>query len=894
MPRAIRTLGLGVLVAAGSLTCAESAGPDPNAIARVVITPHSGSIDTGDSLQLSAVARNAAGDELSGKSFGWSSLDAALATVSSGGRVRALWPGVARIVATSDQKSDTARLTIQARITTLSVTPALDTLTALGTTVAVTVHASIGSQGYTGGSYSWDFTDTTVANFWSSYEHDSVRTVQARKNGTTYLRVHESRGAVDSALIVVRQRPKLISFGPQLRAYRACPWRVYVAVVDSFGFPVPDVKVTWTSSDTSLARIDSTGMITPLAPGALTIVGQAGSASHSAPLTITAAPTPTLQTSGVVSAVTTVGVGQYAVAQASLGGGFNEAPIRFSVVSSDTTILAVPYDSMVPMGWLDLALLHLVGRRTGAVTLTPYLCDVAGPAVSFTVTRSKLALAGDLVTAARIDDPPVVLNIQTRDSTGAWQHAADPVVIRVTGTDSTVLRPDSGYHHIPVDGANSYVFFTYPESGSARLVIRDSAGLYIPDSTAVIHVAYPPILFADGDTVRIGMRQRLYRVDQPYQHHYVLVDRYFVGDPVSIHLSTSDSITARVSPDSVVIPPGPRTGAPIDIAGGDVLGTATLTARASRHLDGHLVVKTDRPTVGFYNWGSGQYPGELMRVEVYAYNSATGTRSYSTEDVTFTLSVNDTSVLSLDSTRLTLPAGADTSAAVWAHLKGLGTATVTVSDPRAVPYAYAPATTPSVTVLQPYLTFNSSTSIGIRQYFAGYVVENGPDHGPIVVHLRPSNPAVLGLSDTVFTMARDENFSPWLATGLASGVDTLVVTATGFKPDTSIVTVGAGRILFGLPSSMAVGDSFPAWIYILAPDATTSTTADTVVFTLTPNSNLEFHQDGAVVSTVTIPAGQTYSSQTNLYIKAKTVGTGTVTVTAPNYTALTQSITISP
>ena len=285
-----------------------------------------------------------------------------------------------------------------------------------------------------------------------------------------------------------------------------------------------------------------------------------------------------------------------------------------------------------------------------------------------------------------------------------------------------------------------------------------------------------------------------------------------------------------------------------------------------------------------------------MRVELFAYDSATFVRGYPTENVTFTLSVGDTSVVSIDSTTLTIPAGAETSAVAWAHLKGLGTATVTVTDPRAAPYAYAPATTPPVTVLQPYLAIDSVRSLGIRQYLAGYVVENGPPHAaPVVVHMRQRKPAVLALSDTVFTMGPGENVSGWSATGVASAVDTIVISATGFKPDTSIVTVGLGKLLLGSwPNSVAVGDSFPEWIYILAPDGNGSTTADAIVFTLAPNSNLEFHQDGAVVSTVTIPAGQTYSSQANLYIKATAAGTGSVTVSAPNYTPLTQSIPISP
>jgi hypothetical protein len=345
----------------------------------------------------------------------------------------------------------------------------------------------------------------------------------------------------------------------------------------------------------------------------------------------------------------------------------------------------------------------------------------------------------------------------------------------------------------------------------------------------------------------------------------------------------------------VVIPVG-GSGAPIDIAGGDTRGTVTLTAHATRHLDGHLVVRVDRPKV-FMGYGNFQlYPGDSMGIQVSAWDSATFYPGYPTENVTFDLSASDTSVLAIHPTTLTIPAGAAVSTSVWLRAAGLGTTSVIATDPRPVPYAYATDGTIPVTVIQPYLTFNSAQSVGIRQFFAGYVVENGPfDHGPIVVHMRQRSPAVLMLSDTVFTIGPDEMASPWSATGATSGVDTVVVSATGFKPDTSIVTGGPGRIVLGAgPSQVAVGDSFPEWIYILAPDGTQSVSADTVVFTLAPNSNLDFHQDGVVVSTLTIPAGQTYSSQVNLYIKAKAAGTGSVTITAPNYTPLTQSITVAP
>jgi hypothetical protein len=58
--------------------------------------------------------------------------------------------------------------------------------------------------------------------------------------------------------------------------------------------------------------------------------------------------------------------------------------------------------------------------------------------------------------------------------------------------------------------------------------------------------------------------------------------------------------------------------------------------------------------------------------------------------------------------------------------------------------------------------------------------------------------------------------------------------------------------------------------------------------------NSEERQDRpAVITTVTIPAGDQYT-QPFFYMKAKAAGTGSVTISAPNYTPLTQSVTVAP
>ena len=887
-----------LIAVAVSLTCSgETSGPDPNAVARVVISPDSGAIDTGDSLPFTAVARNASGADLSGKTIVWSTLDATLIGVTGSGTVHGHWPGTARVVATSEGKADTAQVRVKAKITSITVTPGLDTASSLFEGVSLTVRARIDTQLYAGGSYTWEVADTAIAWIYNLSADSSQASLYTRANGTTIIRVREARGAKDSVRLVVRQRPKTISFPGQLRAYRACPFHVTVSVADSLGAQVASPQLTWSSTDTTLARIDSSGLVTPLAPGLDSIVVQAAPVSLSAPLTISAAPSVTLQTLGAASAVTTVGRGQFALGIGSLGGGTSDAPARFSIVSSDTTVVAVPSDTSEIAGQSSFGPLRLVGRTIGTVTLTPYLCDVPGSPVGFTVTRPVLGFSGVPATTARIDDPPALLAVLTRDTTGALQYVADPVTVQITSTDPTVLTPDSAYHHVPVASFRADFDFTYPDSGLARLIIRDSAGLYLSDSTPVIHVSYPPIYFSDylnsalGDTVRMGMRQRVY---PPNQRPQVVVDRLVVGAPLSIHLSMSDTTIARVTPDSVTIPVGGSV-APIDIAGGDVRDTATLTASAIRHLEGHLVMIVDRPKVTIGTFNGGAFPGESIFVQVAAWDSATFAPGYPTEDVTFNLSASDPSVVSTNSTTLTIHAGTAVSATIGLLAKGPGTTTITATDPRAAAYAYAPGTTTPITVVAPSLSIDPYPSLGIRQTWAGSVVENGPHQGAVVVHMQQRNSAVLALSDTVFTIGVGENFSPWSVTGIASGVDTVIVTAAGFTPDTGIITVGPGTIFLGSwpPSAMAVGDTWPVSIYIHTPDGAQGIAADTVTFTLAPNSNIEFHQNGAVITTVTIPAGGQYT-QDFFYVKAKAAGTGSVTISAPNYTPLTQSVTVAP
>ena len=106
--------------------------PSPIPVASVAVTPATASLLVGATVQLSAVARDAAGNAMSGKTVTWSSSNGAIASVSASGLASALAVGTADIAATVDGVAGHALLTVG------SVAPVLQqvTLTPASVTVA--------------------------------------------------------------------------------------------------------------------------------------------------------------------------------------------------------------------------------------------------------------------------------------------------------------------------------------------------------------------------------------------------------------------------------------------------------------------------------------------------------------------------------------------------------------------------------------------------------------------------------------------------------------------------------------------------------------------------------------------------------------------------------------
>ena len=99
---------------AGLASCGGEGGSSapPEPVASVTVTPNTLSLTVGETQQLTAVLRSAAGTELSGRAVAWTTSDANVATVSTSGSVSALSAGSATIEATSEGQTGNAAVSV--------------------------------------------------------------------------------------------------------------------------------------------------------------------------------------------------------------------------------------------------------------------------------------------------------------------------------------------------------------------------------------------------------------------------------------------------------------------------------------------------------------------------------------------------------------------------------------------------------------------------------------------------------------------------------------------------------------------------------------------------------------------------------------------------------------
>ena len=135
-----------------------------------------------------------------------------------------------------------------------------------------------------------------VAVSWQSSGFEVARVNQAGlvtavDNGSAYI-VASAGGAIDSALVVVQQRPHSVRIPPGRRIIEALDdtLRLKAAVLDSNGRPIVEAEASWSSGDTAIATVDAKGLVTAVATGTAFIRATLGELADSVVVEVRQAP----------------------------------------------------------------------------------------------------------------------------------------------------------------------------------------------------------------------------------------------------------------------------------------------------------------------------------------------------------------------------------------------------------------------------------------------------------------------------------------------------------------------------------------------------------------------------------------------------------------------------
>lgn len=278
--RALRLVGscTAVLVLA---TCGGANGDKfaPVNITTVRIVPASGTVIVGQTLTLSAVPVDAAGNQLAGRTISWTSSATSIATVSQGGTVQGVSPGLATISATSEGRVGFADVTVtKVPVVTVSVQPGALTMEA-GQTIPLTVVPKDPN-----GNPLVDRQATFISDNQAVATVDAVGVVTGKTYGNASILVTVD-GKTATALVSVRPPVPVVasvSVAPaQLALGVGETATLQTTVLDAGGIRISDRSPLWATSNASVATVSVSGTVTAISAGSArvtaTVEGKAGS-----------------------------------------------------------------------------------------------------------------------------------------------------------------------------------------------------------------------------------------------------------------------------------------------------------------------------------------------------------------------------------------------------------------------------------------------------------------------------------------------------------------------------------------------------------------------------------------------------------------------------------------
>ncbi len=262
-------------VAPGSATLTATAEGKSNSatitvtltpVANVTVTPPVLSMSPGETTSFTAVARDSAGNVLTGRLVTWSSSNNGVASVSSAGKVTGIADGTATITANIGGVAGSATLTISSSpVGSVTVQPTTLTLTQNTSQQLSAVVRDVDDQILprlvTWSTSNPGLATVTAAGVVAGLNPGAV-TITATSGGQS--------GTAD--VTVVKATVISLTLQPSPASIRVGTTMTVTATPkDASGLPLTGHVVTWKSSSNQIATVTSAGAVTGVAPGRATI-----------------------------------------------------------------------------------------------------------------------------------------------------------------------------------------------------------------------------------------------------------------------------------------------------------------------------------------------------------------------------------------------------------------------------------------------------------------------------------------------------------------------------------------------------------------------------------------------------------------------------------------------
>jgi len=276
---------LALAVAGVGTACGDEpmtpATPDPPVPTTVAVAPPSLALHSiGDSVRMIATVSDQYGQAMTNVAVAWNSSDTSVTTVTEG-LVTAVGNGSATVTATVGSQTASAEARVEQEVAEVSVSPPPTVLAAFGDTVRLTAEA-LDANGHmvAGTAFLWKSGDTLVAMV------DSAGLVTAVGNGTTSVAANAGEAMGETKVAVMQSAASVILTPAADSMVLGDTLRLSAEAWDVNGHSLVGTNFSWSSSDGSVATVDSSGLVRGVAEGTATISAAVGSAHGTAAITV--------------------------------------------------------------------------------------------------------------------------------------------------------------------------------------------------------------------------------------------------------------------------------------------------------------------------------------------------------------------------------------------------------------------------------------------------------------------------------------------------------------------------------------------------------------------------------------------------------------------------------